>query len=144
MAFDTTNGGMVTVGLNHMLDVEYHATTVVDPWYVMLIDNASWTAFAAADVLAGHAGWIEYTDYTGSRKAFVEGAAAAGVINNTGNEASFAITGGGGTIKGAALCSVATTTTGVLSIERVFTAGNRPVIAGDTLTVGITITLTPV
>jgi len=75
--------GIVDVGLNHILDTEFHNQAAVATWYLGLVDNASWTAFAAADIMSSHAGWIENSDYDeATRPEWTEGAAAARTITN--------------------------------------------------------------
>ena len=74
---------IVDEGLDKLLDVQFHGTTPINPWYIGLVDNASWTAFADADTLASHAGWLENTDYAGTRKEWTEDAASGQSITNT-------------------------------------------------------------
>lgn len=125
---------VVNEGLDHILDVQFHAETQVAVWYVGL--KGAGTP-AAGDTLPTHATWTELTDYTGDRQAFVEGAASGQSISNTGNAAVFPIT-GPMTVAGAFLCSVATTTTGKLFCAADF-ASPRSVDNGDTLNVTYTI-----
>lgn len=125
---------VTNVGLNHILDVVFHGTTPVSPWYVGLKGTGS---EAAGDTLASHAGWSEITDYTGDRKAYDEAAASSQSITNSASVATFAIN-ATVTIAGAFLCSVATTTTGVLICVADFSA-SRSMSSGDTLEVTYTI-----
>jgi hypothetical protein len=75
--------GIVDVGLNHILDTEFNGGTPITTWYIGLIDNASFSALAAADTMASHAGWIENNDYTQSnRVTWTSGAAASRSITN--------------------------------------------------------------
>jgi len=81
-AYEMPNG-IVDVGLNHILDTEFHAAAQVATWYIGLVDNAGWTAWAAADTMAAHAGWAESVAYTeANRPEWTEGAAAARAITN--------------------------------------------------------------
>lgn len=81
--YDFPNG-IVDEGLNHILDTQFHATSQVTTWYIGLVDNSGWTAFADADVLSSHAGWAELTDYTeANRVTWAEDAAATRSITNT-------------------------------------------------------------
>jgi hypothetical protein len=91
--------------------------------------------------LATHAGWTEFTNYTGNRKAVTFGSptlADPSVINNSGSPSSFVISGGGGTVAGAFLASVATGTSGILFSEGDFTGGDKIVASGDTVNVTYT------
>jgi hypothetical protein len=75
--------GIVDVGLNHILETEFHSGSQVTTWYIGLIDNASFSALAAADTMASHAGWVESADYTeANRPTWTAGAAAARTITN--------------------------------------------------------------
>ena len=131
--------GMVTVGLNHFLDTELHAGTPVTTWYVGLIRDDSYSALAAADTMASHAGWQEGDEYTGTRPAYVEAAASSAVTTNSASKAEFAIN-DTETMKGAFLVSDASGTAGVLLCTGLFTGGDQAVSSGDTLRVTVAIT----
>ena len=100
---------IVTAGLNHILDVEFHATTLVTTWYIGLKGAGS---VAAGDTMASHSGWAELTGYSGDRKAWTEGAASSGSMTN-GSSVDFSVT-GTATIAGAFLNTAATGTSGTL------------------------------
>lgn len=121
-------------GLDHILDVQFHDITQVTTWYVGLKGSG---AVAAGDTLASHSNWTEFTDYTGDRQAYVEGAASSQSITNSGDAAAFPIT-GSGTVAGAFLSSVATGTSGTLFSAVDFTS-SRTVANGDTINVTYTI-----
>lgn len=134
---------VVTEGLNHILDTQFHATSQVTTWYIGLI-KASYSG-AAGDTLASHAGWTEAvvtTDYTGNRPAWTEGAAANGVTTNAATVDFACLT--TITLKGAFLCSVASGTSGVLFCTAAFTGGDQAVNNSDTLKVTYTITASAV
>jgi hypothetical protein len=81
--YDFPNG-IVDEGLNHILDTQFHGSSQITTWYIGLVDNVAWSAFADADTLASHAGWTEMTDYSeGNRVTWVEDAAAGRSITNT-------------------------------------------------------------
>lgn len=94
-------------GKNHLLDVVFHAQTVITAWFMGLIDNAGYTALDATDTYddidqAGN-GWDEFTNYTEeassvNRAAWAEDAASGQSITNS-TVAVFDIT-GSGTVKG--------------------------------------------
>ena len=70
--------GVTNEGLNKLLDVMFHATTQIDPWYFGLINNSGYTGLSAGDTMSSHAGWAESTDYDeATRVAFTEAAAAS-------------------------------------------------------------------
>jgi len=125
---------IVTAGLNHVLDVEFHATTQVTTWYIGL--KAAGTP-VAADTMASHSSWAEITDYSGNRKEWTEGAASSGSMTN-GSSVDFSIT-GTATVAGAFLNTAATGTAGTLYGVVDFSSA-RSVINGDTLQVTVTVT----
>jgi len=94
--------------------------------------------YAAADTLASHAGWTEYTDYSGNRGAITLGAATTTDPSVTTNSSpvQFVITGAGGTVAGAFLADVDTGTAGTLfSVSNFQSPGDRAVVSEDTLNV---------
>ena len=77
------NNGIVDVGLNHILETEFHSGTQITTWYIGLIDNDSYSTLANADVMSSHAGWIENSDYTAAnRPAWGAGTAATRQVTN--------------------------------------------------------------
>lgn len=140
---------VVNEGLKDMNAKYFSGSSYTAAWYLGLITGpGSGTTIAAADTLASHAGWTEYTDYTGNRKAVTFGTATTAnpsVITNSGSPSAFVITSPGGTIAGAFLCAVATGTAGVLFSASDFQSpGDRAVVNGDTLNVTYTFSLTAV
>lgn len=129
---------VTTQGLNHLLSTVFAGGTAAATWYIGLISSAGYSALAAGDTLASHAGWTETAAYTGDRKEWTEGAPAGGAMTNA-TSVDFAIT-GGVTVKGAFLCSAETGTSGTLFCEALFSGGDRAVINGDTLKVTYTLT----
>jgi hypothetical protein len=137
---------VVNQGLKDMNDKYFTGVVYSAVWYLGLVTGpGSGTAIAAGDTLASHAGWTEYTDYTGNRKAVVFGAATLAdpsVIDNAASPSAFSITAPGGTVAGAFLTSVPTGTSGILFSASDFQApGDRAVVAGDTLNVTYTFSL---
>ena len=134
-----------TVGKNLMLDTAFagSAYTTTGP-YMGLISSTSYTAVAAADTMASHAGWLEAgganaPTYSGNRKTAVWSAASAGTIVLSA-ALSFAIT-GTGTVKGAFIVygsgasATVGNTSGTLWSAGTFAAGDKAVVASDTLNV---------
>lgn len=125
---------IVTAGLNHILDTQFHATTQVTTWYIGL--KGAGTP-VAADTMASHGSWAELAGYSGNRKEWTEGAASAGSMTNS-SSVDFTIN-ATATIAGAFLNTAATGTGGTLYGVVDFSS-SRAVISGDTLQVTVTVT----
>lgn len=136
---------VVNEGLKYLNDTFFSGSAYTADWYLGLVEGpGSGNTFAAADTLASHAGWAEFTNYTGDRASITFGAATSAdpsVITNPG-PAQFSIAGAGGTVAGAFLTNVATGTSGELFSASNFQApGDRTVVSGDTLNVTYTFSL---
>jgi hypothetical protein len=136
---------VVNEGLQDMNTEYFKGSTYTADFYLGLVTGpGSGTTFAAADTLASKA-WTEFTDYAGSRKAVTFGTATTAdpsVISNSASPSSFTISGAGGVIAGAFLCTVASGTSGVLFSASDFQSpGDRTVVSGDTLNVTYTFSL---
>jgi hypothetical protein len=136
---------VVNEGLQSMNTQYFKGSTYTSAFFLGLITGpGSGTTFAAADTLASKA-WTEYTDYSGSRKAVTFGTATTAdpsVISNSASPSSFTISGAGGVVAGAFLCTVSSGTSGVLFSESDFQSpGDRTVVSGDTLNVTYTFSL---
>ena len=128
--------GITNQGKNALLDIMFHASTQITTWYIGLIDNSGWTAEAAGDTLASHAGWNEFSNYSGNRQAWTEDAASGQSITNS-TPVSFSIT-GNGTLKGIFVASVASGTSGTLWSTADF-GSTVSVSNGDTLKITYTV-----
>lgn len=138
-----------TVGKNALLNGAYNAAiTLVGP-FMGLISSASFTAVAAADTMASHAGWLEANatnapPYGATRPTLTYGTASAGVV--TSGNAVFVFT-GSGTVQGAFVAAGSgavsgnTSTAGTLMNAGTL-ASAQPVISGNTLTITHAGTLT--
>jgi hypothetical protein len=148
---DTIENVVATVGKNLALDtfLAGAAYTVTGP-YMGMISSTSYSAVAAGDTMASHAGWLEAgganaPTYTGNRKTAAWSAAAAGA-KALSAALSFAIT-GTGTVKGAFLCygsgalNTKDNTAGVLWSAGTFSTGDKAVVNGDTLNVNYSTSL---
>jgi hypothetical protein len=140
----TANNGVTNVGKNHIYNVQFFTTAKSATWYLGLVDNAGFSAFAAADTMASHAGWVENTaNYTeGVRQTWVTIAAAAGVIANSAF-ITFTIT-GSATIEGL-FCvdnNVKGGTAGNLWATASFNEGDAVVASPDLLRIVYTVTAT--
>ena len=144
---DVIENLVVTVGKNDLLDKYFAGSAYTAAWYMGLVDNASFTAYAATDTLASHTGWLENLGYTISgsstnRATFGwSGAASAG--SKVASVAAFTIN-ATSTILGALMCTTQARNTtsnggaGILYSAGTFTGGARAVISGDTLNVTYT------
>ncbi len=143
---ETTHNLVVNQGLQDMNTKYFSGSSYTAAWYLGLITGpGSGTSIAAADTLASHAGWTEFTNYSGNRKAVTFGTATTAdpsVIDNSGAPSQFTITSSGGVVAGAFLCNAASGTSGILFSASDFQSpGDRTVVSGDTLTVTYTFSL---
>ena len=143
---DSIKNLVVTVGKNDLLDKYFSGSAYTAGWYMGLVDNASFSAYAAGDTLASHAGWLEFLDYTISgsstnRATPSWGSASAGSKATTAT--TFTIS-GSGTVLGAIMCTTQARNTasnggaGILYSAGSFTGGSRAVASGDSLLVTYT------
>lgn len=103
---------VVNQGKNHWLGVQFSAQTQITTWYMGVVDNAGFTSEVAGDTLASHAGWNEFTGYSGSRPQWTAGTPSSQSVTNA-SQVQFTMT-AGGSIHGIFVCSVASGTSGVL------------------------------
>lgn len=143
---DSIKNLVVTVGKNDLLDKYFSGSAYTAGWYMGLVDNASFSAYAAGDTLASHAGWLEFLSYTISgsstnRATPSWGSASAGSKATTAT--TFTIS-GSGTVLGAIMCTTQARNTasnggaGILYSAGSFTGGSRAVASGDSLLVTYT------
>ena len=143
---DQMHNLVVNVGLQDMNTKYFTGSTYTAAFFLGLVQGpGSGTVYAAADTLASHAGWTEFINYSGNRKAVTFGTATTAdpsVISNSASPAQFSISGAGGTVAGAFLCNVNSGTSGLLFSEADFQSpGDRVVVSGDTLNVTYTFSL---
>ena len=138
---------VTTQGKNYLLDNGLAGSAFTAAFYLGLISSVSYTAVAAADTAATHAGWTEAgatnaPTYSGARKTAVWGSASAGTKALS---AALAYTfTGAGTVKGCFLSTIATVdaTTGSLYSAGLFTGGDRAgIVSGDILNVSYSTSL---
>lgn len=145
---DSMHNLVVNEGLADMNTKYFKGSAYTAAFFLGLVTGpGSGTTYAAADTLASHAGWTEFTNYSGSRKAVTFGTATTAnpSVLATSSAVSFTISGAGGTVAGAFLCTVSSGTSGVLFSEADFQSpGDRVVVSGDTLNVTYTFSLTAV
>jgi len=144
LKWETTEHNLVVnEGLQDLNTKYFKGSSYSAAWYLGLITGpAASTTYAAGDNLTTHAGWTEFTNYSGNRKAVTFGTATTAdpsVISNSASPSQFTITGAGGTVAGAFLCTVASGTSGILFSESDFQSpGDRAVVAGDIINVTYT------
>ncbi len=123
-------------GLNHILNVVLCSATQITAWYMGLVDNASFSAFAAGDTHASHGGWIELTAYSEStRVAWTTVTSTAQSVTNT-STSNFTIN-ATKTIKGLFITDDSTKggssgSSKILS-EAAFSGGNQSASSGDVI-----------
>jgi hypothetical protein len=137
---------VVNAGLQEMNKQFFTGSNYTAALYLGLITGpGAGNTYAAADTLASHAGWTEFSNYTGSRKLVTFGTATLAdpsVIGNSASPSSFSISSSGGVVAGAFLTNVDSGTTGILFSEANFQSpGDRTVVSGDTLNVTYTFSL---
>jgi hypothetical protein len=146
LKWETTEHNLVVnEGLQEMNTEFFKGAAYTAAFFLGLVTGpGSGTTFAATDTLASKA-WTEFTNYAGSRKAVTFGTATTAdpsAISNSASPSSFTISGAGGTVAGAFLCTVASGTSGVLFSASDFQSpGDRVVVASDTLNVTYTFSL---
>lgn len=148
---DDYHNTVVTQGKNEILDqaLAGSAFTVTGP-FMGLISSVSYSAIAAGDTMASHAGWTEAggtnaPTYSGTRKTCAWSAASAG---SKALSAALAFTfTGGGTVKGSFLAfgsgavNTLDSTAGKLLSAGLFSGGDRAVLSGDILNVSYSLGL---
>lgn len=141
--WEVRNAG-TTAGFNYLLDAGFRAQTPITAWYIGLINNSGYSAVAAGDTASSHAGWTEFTDYSGSNRLAWSPSAASGGQLVSGSSASFTLT-ASGNIRGIFIISsqAKSATTGTLWATAVESSG-RAVSNGQVLQVYYTNTLTAV
>lgn len=141
---------VTTVGKNYALDGYLQTAVTITGPFMGLISSTSFSAIAAADTMASHAGWLEAGNantptYTAPRKTAAWSAASGG-SKSLSAALSFAIT-GTGTIKGAFIVlstgavSTIDNTSGTLYSAGLFSGGDRAVLSGDTINASYTASL---
>ena len=83
--------GLITATIDDLWDVYFSNGTPPAAWFLGIISNTGFTALAATDTMASHAGWTEATNYSGSRPAWSPGDSAGGIKTNP-TAAEFPIT----------------------------------------------------
>lgn len=99
------NNDIVNVGKNMILNVMFNGGTASgnSAWVIGLINNAGFSALAAADTMASHTGWAEFVGYSGGvRPGWGSGSASGQAVTN-GTAVTFNIT-SSATLYGVFIC----------------------------------------
>lgn len=134
---DDAHNMIVSGGLDLTLNCTLRNNTPFTTWYMGLVDNVGFTAFASTDTILVHPGWAENTNYSPSvRNTWTPGAPSSNTIVN-GTTCNFVMGSGGGVIRGLFIVSDNTKggTAGTLFSQAPFSAGNQTANTGDTLQV---------
>lgn len=132
--------GIVDVGLNKILEDMFRGGTQSSTWYIGLVDNSGFSAFANSDTMASHPGWSESTAYTeANRPQWVTSTATSRSITNP-TTADFSIN-ASVTLKGIFIVDNSTKggTAGTLWSTASF-ASNVSATNGDTLKITYSVT----
>lgn len=147
---DSFDNLVTTVGKNALLDngLTGSGFTQVGP-YMGLISSISYTAIAAGDTMASHAGWTEAGSTnapTFAARGTPAWSAASAGSKATSSAVSFTMT-GAGTLKGCFIVgytgatNVLMATTGTLFSAGLFTGGDQVVSNGNVVTVSYTLSV---
>jgi hypothetical protein len=138
---DEIHNIVVNAGLNYILDAGLSGGTPITTWYLGLTDGTP--TVAAGDTSASHAGWVEVTAYDeANRLTWTDGGVSSQSVSNSGSPAVFTISTNSTDVGGAFLISNSTKggSTGTLYAAGAFSAGDKSLDDGDTLTVTATFT----
>jgi hypothetical protein len=141
---DDLKNGVTNQALNLILDQVLRNQAGISQWYLGLMDNAGFSAFAASDVPNSHPGWVENTDYSAAtRPPWSPGAASGQAVTNS-VTVDFAMNPVSAvTIRGLFLISANDKGGGAsgqkLFSTAAFSGGNQTVNNGDTLKVTYTV-----
>lgn len=133
--------GVTDVGINNILNIMFDALAQITTWYLSFIDESGFTAVAAADTMASHAGWTEFTAYSSGTRPVWDPDASSSKVSVNSVTVDFTITGGAATLKGVFLASDNTKsgTSGVLWATAIFST-DIPVTGGDLIKMTYSVT----
>lgn len=144
---DTIQNLVATGGKNDALDKYLTGSAYTATWFLGLISSTTFTAVAATDTMASHAGWLEAgaanaPTYSQTARPTTAWSAAAAGAKSLSASLTYSIT-GTGTVKGCFLTSVATKdgVTGILYSAGLFSGGDKVLANLDSLSVSYTASL---
>jgi len=126
---------VVNAGLNYALATALGGSALITPWYIGLVDAAGFSAFAAADTMASHAGWNESVAYSETvHQTWTPGTVSGQAITNP-SPAVFTCNANGTNIKGFFMTSnsAKSAATGTLWSEGAFSGGTQTLNTGQLL-----------
>lgn len=129
--------GVKDTAINDILGVYFDAVSQSANWYMGVINNSGSPSEDPTDTLASHAGWTEFTDYSGNRPEWAPDAPSSKQITNS-SVITFTFT-GTGTIYGFSICNVATGDSGMLWATGALSTPES-VISGDVFKFTYTVT----
>lgn len=146
---DIAENAVTGLGLDSLLNVYLGAASQITTWYIGLVDNSGFTAFASGDTSASHGGWSEAagSDYSQTTRPTWTPSTSSGGAGSVANASTvnFSMTNSSSlTIKGLFLISDSTKagTTGLLFSTAAFTGGTQATNSGDTLKITYTVSAT--
>ena len=135
---ESTKNLVVNQGLDSLLGVTLAKWTQVQTWSVLV--TSGHPTVAAADTMASHAGWAEFTGYSETiRQQWLAGAVSGQSVSNTNSKAVLSIN-AAGSIGGAGLVGVNSKGTAGGSLYAVGSFSLKTLSSGDTLQVQATFT----
>jgi len=139
---DDIHNLVLTAGKNHALDNYLAGSAYTATWFMGLVGSTSFTAIAAADTAASHAGWTEETNYSAGARPTAAFSAAASGAKALSAALTFTMS-AGATVKGAFLVSNSTKggTTGTIYSAGLFTGGDKVLASGDSLAISYSASL---
>lgn len=129
---------ITNTAINSILAQRYAAGTAYSTWYLLLVDNAGFSAFSLADTMTSHAGWSEVSSANVSdttRVQWVPGSPSSGSITNPSSSDYHMIPSSPITVYGVGLVSNNTLggTSGLLEATAAFLSGPQSCKNGDVL-----------
>jgi len=132
---------VVNVGLDDSLDKHLKGSAYTATWYLGLLSGTP--TVDPTDTMGSHAGWTEITAHNqATRPQIVLGTVSSQSVDNSGSPIVYTITANGTTVGGAFVTNnnVVGGSTGLLYSAGAFTAADKGLDNGDTLTVTTTFT----
>lgn len=135
---ETIKNMIVNVGKNYILQTAFTdgTQTASNSFYISWINDSGYTGTNAADTMASHGGWTEWTSYTSATRIAWLPVAGAQLVGNAATPLSFVMS-AAGTLRGIFLTTNATKggTTGNLISSALYTTPNTVAINDDIRTV---------